>query len=477
MAGTNLLLDADEQAGIKRKFDTSRIYFAEVMDTRDPLHTGRLKVWLVSSNTDKGNRDNWMIARHSSGFYGTTPLQANGTKLSPSSFGDVNSIPYPGTIVAVFFPPVVGENVLPYWFSCPVDDTMNRMAAGLGGNPPFKEIDPIEVEENKKITTPQVVGSLMAGVEGQGLAKDLLRGYASNTPDRGDFPTSYSFTTPLGNTITMDDGWSVIDPVGNWDTKPENNNIEVNGQQHDSIDWNGDMASPTVNTRFNAGIRLRTRSGTQVLISDNGNIYAINKNGTAWVEVSDDGNIDCWAQSGINLSTNGDLNIHSGGDINLESSGKINMVSSEMYIGTSKVNLDAQDVDVSGGIKSASIQSADGVVNQFTSSNAQINGTFQGTLNGMASISNLCTFSGSTLPDPKLVEAEKPLVVETESRLIPGQINYVNDKPETETQFTICSRLPTEEPYSVHSINDMFPTEEELKEIRKLMDKKENTNG
>ena len=142
-----------------------------------------------------------------------------------------------------------------------------------------------------------------------------------------------------------------------------------------------------------------------------------------------------------------------------------------MYIGTSKVNLDAQDVDVSGGIKSASIQSAEGVVNQFTSSNAQINGTFKGTLNGMASISNLCTFSGSALPEPKLVEAEKPLVVATESRLIPGQINYVNDKPETETQF------PTEEPYSVHSINNMFPTEEDLKEIRKMLDKKENTNG
>lgn len=80
MAITDLNLNIEESEGIKRKYDTSRIYFAEVMDTRDPLHAGRLKVWIVSSGTDKTDRDNWVIARHSSSFYGTTPIQNNGTK-------------------------------------------------------------------------------------------------------------------------------------------------------------------------------------------------------------------------------------------------------------------------------------------------------------------------------------------------------------------------------------------------------------
>lgn len=85
-------------------------------------------------------------------------------------------------MVAICFPPVVGENVMPYWFSCPVDDVMNRMAAGLGGNPPYKEIDPIALDEkNQKETNatsysnkdliPEKVDPLIEGVTGQGLEK------------------------------------------------------------------------------------------------------------------------------------------------------------------------------------------------------------------------------------------------------------------------------------------------------------------
>lgn len=234
-----------------------------------------------------------------------------------------------------------------------------------------------------------------------------MRGFASNTPSRGDFPTSYSFTTPLGNTLTMDDGWAVADPIGNWDTKPEKNEIKVNGVQHELNDWNGNMTQPNNNTRFNAGIRLRTRSGTQVLISDNGNVYAINKNGTAWLELSQDGFIDAWAEGGINFSANGDLNIHSGGNINIESGKQLNISSSEICISTSKVNLDAQSMDVAGEIRSSSIQCQKGVMDMFTSSNIQGNGTFQGTFNGMASISSLCTFVPTTLPEPHLVNANQ----------------------------------------------------------------------
>lgn len=485
MAITDLNLNIEESEGIKRKYDTSRIYFAEVMDTRDPLHAGRLKVWIVSSGTDKTDRDNWVIARHSSSFYGTTPIQNNGTKNSPASYGSVNALPYPGTMVAICFPPVVGENVMPYWFSCPVDDVMNRMAAGLGGNPPYKEIDPIALDEkNQKETNatsssnkdliPEKVDPLIEGVTGQGLEKDKLRGFASNTPNRGDFPTSYSFTTPLGNTLTMDDGWAVADPIGNWDTKPEKNEIKVNGVQHELNDWNGNMTQPNNNTRFNAGIRLRTRSGTQVLISDNGNVYAINKNGTAWLELSQDGFIDAWAEGGINFSANGDLNIHSGGNINIESGKQLNISSSEICISTSKVNLDAQSMDVAGEIRSSSIQCQKGVMDMFTSSNIQGNGTFQGTFNGMASISSLCTFVPTTLPTPMLVNAEPTLITAPELQLVDGQLSK-DDK--NMMDYSICSRVPTGEPYAAHNVNEKFDEFEKKKEEELKKAEKEQNNG
>lgn len=439
--------------GAKRAFDTSRIYFAQVMDTRDPLHAGRLKVWIISSQTDKNDKTNWVIARHSSNWYGTSMLRATGKvgSESPISYGETNGIPYTGSLVAIFFPPVVGENTNPYWFSCPVDDVMNVMAAGEPGNPPMMEENVIshETEEN----TP-----LINAIETQGLEDDKLRGYGSNTPDRGDFPTSYAYTSPLGNTITLDDGWSTSDPKGNWDTEPDKNELMVNGVPHEKVNWIGNIEAKGYDVRYNAGIRLRTRNGTQLLISDNGNIYAINSDGSAWLELSNDGHIDCWAKQGINMATDGDINFNSKGNVNFEVGGDFNLSTTTIKESATKVEVSASSSDFSGEIRCQSLSTSNIVCGEIYSMNAQLTGTFSGTLNGTAYMSNICCFTGTPLPMPATQTVKAPVVTEPQAQLVPGTVLKEPIDGLSYTQnYSINTRLPTHEPWQGHNLNDKFP--------------------
>lgn len=151
----------------------------------------------------------------------------------------------------------------------------------------------------------------------------------------------------------------------------------------------------------------------------------------------------------------------------------MNISSSEICISTSKVNLDAQSMDVAGEIRSSSIQCQKGVMDMFTSSNIQGNGTFQGTFNGMASISSLCTFVPTTLPEPHLVNAEPTLITTPELQLIDGQLSK-DDK--NMMDYSICSRVPTGEPYAAHNVNEKFDEFEKKKEELKKAEKDKN-NG
>ena len=61
-----------EKKGITRAQDVSRIYVAEVMDTRCPLNNGDIKVWVLDSFTNKKDPTNWITAKSSTGIYGNT---------------------------------------------------------------------------------------------------------------------------------------------------------------------------------------------------------------------------------------------------------------------------------------------------------------------------------------------------------------------------------------------------------------------
>ena len=122
MGTINGYLTSDEIKSRDRAQDNSRIYLAEVMDTRSPTKNGDIKVWILGSNTNKENPKNWIVARCCMGLYGNTIISTNqntGFNNQVTSYGEWTPVPYVGNYVFIFFPCVVGQNTLAYWFGSP----------------------------------------------------------------------------------------------------------------------------------------------------------------------------------------------------------------------------------------------------------------------------------------------------------------------------------------------------------------------
>lgn len=61
---------AQQQLG---RFDPSYPQLATVMDNRDPTKSGKLKVWIQGSQSDKNSKESWIEASYMSPFAGKTP--------------------------------------------------------------------------------------------------------------------------------------------------------------------------------------------------------------------------------------------------------------------------------------------------------------------------------------------------------------------------------------------------------------------
>lgn len=435
------VLTKEEIHSRDRTFDKNRIYFAEVMDTRDPLHAGRIKVWVMGQDIPKNDSTRWIIARHISSYYGNAPIPTSGGNLSVTSYGANDAIPYTGTIVAIFFPLITAENVSPYWFGCPIDDIVNVNMQGMGGNPPKLEQNP-----NLPKSEPTVFEPLDEAIKEQGLEKDKVRGYSTARLDRGDFPTSTGSVSPLGNTITNDDGWSPNDPVGTWDSDPKNNVLTVNKIEHSKVPWNSNIRNPDQNTRYYGGHRFRTRSGTQILISDSGLIYMINKDGTAWVELSDDGYIDCYSKTGINARSEGDINLYSDKSVNIEAGENINLYAgSNFCISASQTTIDSSVV-LPKPVVSNDISGNSANFNTLYSTQAQLIGTFAGTLQGTAYMAMMPAIDASPVQYPTI-----PELTITKEYTMPQY--SVDNKIGDDKLVSNNTRVPTHEPYAGHDLN------------------------
>ena len=73
-------------------------------------------------------------------------------------------------------------------------------------------------------------------------------------------------------------------------------------------------------------VRIRTAAGAQILMDDtSGMTYINNRDGTAWIEMNRNGDIDVYSGGTINYHSEGDFNVHCGGSFNLQAGIDINM--------------------------------------------------------------------------------------------------------------------------------------------------------
>jgi Transglycosylase SLT domain len=275
---------------------TLGIYIGFVKDNSDAQRMGRLSVFIPELGGDPSDPGAWVIVSYASPFAGATdPTKINQSSQtmegSQQSYGFWMIPPDLNNEVAVFF--ANNEMSRGYWFACCFQQNMNHMIPGIAidittePSPPIK-IGPV-VEYNKanvgSVASPRRPRfmPLSDGLAAEGLTRDYERGSSSTSAQREAPSQVFGYLSPRGNTTHIDD-------------------------------------NPA-----NEFIRMRTRSGAQVLIHETtGYVYINSKNGNSWAEISDSG-IDMYTSKSISMRAEQDFNIRADRDIILDAGANIRM--------------------------------------------------------------------------------------------------------------------------------------------------------
>lgn len=371
------MVDTPKTTEEKRSVDEGKVersagpYIARVVKHADPYYLGGLEVELLKT-TEAGSIGETFgqttIAYYASPFYGVTGAQHLGKNDDYSntqkSYGWWAIPPDPGTLVLVIFPE--GTREFGYWFACVPEKGMTFMLPGgqpvteqLSGKipPEFKGKKLPVGEYNKKITKPQtnnvikykrpVNNDFINQLTEEGLVEDDIRGLTTTSAQR-EFPSSViGFSSPgpvdkrggspqgeigikeskatvhvsrLGSSsFVIDDGDDKLIRKGSpKDTPHEYVNKEASEK-------GGDVTRP-----HNELIRMRTRTGAQILMHTSEDlIYINNSRGTCWIEMSSNGKLDIYAQDSISVHSEVDINFVADRDINFEAGRNVNMIVNE----------------------------------------------------------------------------------------------------------------------------------------------------
>lgn len=318
------------------RFDPSFVQLAVVMDNRDPQKTGKLKVWILNSQSDKDAKDAWITASYLSPFAGRTPgiPGAESYEQFPKGYGFWAVPPDVGATVAVFFANGKIHNC--YWFACSYDDRMNTMVPGSAteviSNSGYDLPIPVTDYDRNTVTTDieqkYMNVPLVEGLKKQNLLYDREKGVPNRSSTRQTTSTVYGLSSPRGNSFIVDDGFTEAElNAPSWDDDRDGyQNTQVNNPVNDT----------KVGARKNEGIVLRTRSGAQFLLSESeGSVFLINRDGTARFEMTPDGDVVLHAAKSVSIRAEEDLNFIAGRNINMEAGADLNAA----IQGNTKLNL------------------------------------------------------------------------------------------------------------------------------------------
>ena len=340
-------------------------YEAIVVNVLDSQYMGRLQVELLKQ-TAAGNQPETtgqlFEAKYLSPFYNVTNVNASskneGYRASQQSSGFWAVPPDPGTKVLVIF--AEGNSSNCYWIGCIQDEYMNFMVPGLAATSTVKDFDKkAPAAEYNKLTTTGNTNEptaypkpahldLLAGYIKRGLIEDEVRGITSSSARREIPSAVFGWSTPGpldkrdgapkadigprgnkvnwyksrlgGSSFVMDDGDDKFLRKGKpWETPIEYVNLEAG-------ETGGDPTLP-----HNEHIRLRTRTGHQILLHNTEDlIYIGNSRGTSWIELTSNGKIDIYAKDSISVHSGADLNFTADRDFNITAGENVNIVANKI---------------------------------------------------------------------------------------------------------------------------------------------------
>lgn len=404
------------------------IYIGVVKANEDIQRMGRVAVWIPEIGGDPNNENSWFIMSYASPFAGVTPpnkLVEDSKKAeeAQSSYGFWMNPPDLENQVLCCF--VNGDTSQGFWFACVYQQNMNHMVPGIAQGKPaedgeYCDAQPPVVEYNKwskeNPTDPKrpVFTPLAEGLSQQGLLKDNDRGSTTSSARREAPSKVFGWVTPRGNQVYVDDN-------------PDNEFI-----------------------------RMRTRSGAQVLVNETtGFVYINSKNGDSWVEISDKG-VDVYSRGAVSLRSEGSLNLHADGSLNIEADGNLNLrAGGNLTIQSAHHSSWAGNGNLAlqfGGTASASgaqmILASGGNITMGASGNI----TQSSSGNNIRSAGTIYDNAGPSAPAANALKAE----VEK-----PRELPEVNGEApcyQQDTRKTIVRRMPTHEPYKGHATKDSSGT-------------------
>ena len=284
------------------------VYIGQVTATKDISRTGRIQVFIAALAKDKSSNDGLFDCSWSSPFAGSTDPAGLGDTIEKyedtlKSYGMWMVPPDIGNLVLVCFGD--GNTKFPFILSCLYPDRYNHMVPGMPAGKSYS--DPAMklpvAEKNKRdeklthndATRPLHV-DLAESIVKQGTANDPLRGAGASGARRESPSEVFGILTP--------------------GPRSQNNFNHREGGHQFIMDDN-------INSRL---IRLRTAKGNQLLLDDTtGVIYMINRDGTAWVELSASGDIHFFAEGSINFRAKQNFNVRADGYVNIEAGNDVNI--------------------------------------------------------------------------------------------------------------------------------------------------------
>jgi len=332
-------------------------YVAIVKENRDVTRMGRIGVVIPAiHNAQNVNSDQLITCDYLAPFYGAkSPNAVNTTDItsyeqSQHSYGMWMVPPDIDTKVLVTF--AEGKINQAYWMGCIQEPFVNHMTPGIasstntynplgvggGENDPTNKVsEKIKSFGTEDLPAGEVNRGLWdsASAQGfdrlkkpihpfantlkkQGLVKDNVRGTTSSSARRETPSNVFGISTP-GRIDTRSNKKA---KVGTLDDQQEK--VLTRNAGHTFVMDDGDVNGA------NQLVRLRTSSGHQLVMSDSaGVVYLANADGTVWMEFSNNGLVDVYAQTGYNLRSGADINFHAEGNINMYANKSIKLKANE----------------------------------------------------------------------------------------------------------------------------------------------------
>lgn len=291
------------------------VFSGFVKGADDVQKNGRLQVWIPEFGTAPDEEQGWITVSYCSPFAGATNVETisksdiesfNGTQ---TSYGMWMVPPDINNQVLVMF--IAGDPARGIWIGSLYNQFMNNMVPGVPSDArnwqhPGKQVPVAEYNKwDTKITQPDRAyhpyeKTKFQGVGNQGLINDKARGTTTSGARRESPSNVFGVLTP---------GPVVDDNASPADIRRKGGSSFVmddgTGTEH---------------------IELATKTGAKIRIDEtNGFVYLINRDGTAWVQMDKDGNIDIFGAKDISMRAQRDLNIRADRNVNIEAGQNIFM--------------------------------------------------------------------------------------------------------------------------------------------------------